>query len=304
MNEEPAARSWHWLDRLTYALIVASAGCAPAELAARLEEEWLADLAARGSSLDRFRLALGCCWATRAINRELCPLAEPAAVAATPGPFAAASASWWQALPNRSVALLILVAVHGAMLYALVTAFVRQASPPPTTTQVDFVTETHPTEVLPPIVGPRLPHPPIVHRDPPVVLDRIPEPVRDPQMPPVTTEPTDPEPPPPPPPRLDRLVGGPGAGFPDSDAFYPAGARRLGEQGAVTLNVCVDATGRLTATPVVADSSGSPRLDGGAVRLASAGSGHYRPTTENGRAVASCYPFRVRFQLLSSKLGS
>lgn len=297
MNEEPAPRSWRWLDRLTYALIVASARCAPAELAARLEEEWLADLAVRESSLDRFRLALGCCWATRAINRELYPLAAPATVAATASPLAAAPAPWWQALPNRSVALLILVAVHAAMLYALVTAFVRDAPPPPTTTQVDFVTESRPVQVIPPVQGPRLKHPPIVHREPPVVVDRISEPVRDPRMPPVTTESTEPEPPPPPPTQLDRVIGGPGAGFPDSDAFYPAGARRLGEQGAVTLNVCVDATGRLTATPVVAGSSGSPRLDAGAVRLASAGSGRYRPTTENGRAVASCYPFRVRFQL-------
>lgn len=296
MNEEPAPRSWQWLDRLTYALIVAAARCAPTELATRLEEEWLADLTARAGPLARLRLALGCCWATRAINRELCPLAAPAPVAATPSPLAAASAPWWQAVPNRSVALLILLAVHLAILYALATAFVQRPPAPPTTTQVAFVTEARPTEVAPRIERPRLSHPPLAHREPPVLLDRIPERERSEPVPSEFTEPKDAGPPSPPPP-LDRVVGGPGAGFPDSDSFYPAGARRLGEQGAVMLNVCVDAAGRLAATPVVASSSGSARLDGGAVRLASAGSGHYRPTTENGRPVASCYPLRVRFQL-------
>jgi hypothetical protein len=46
---------------------------------------------------------------------------------------------------------------------------------------------------------------------------------------------------------------------------------------------------------VIAESSGSPRLDESATRLSLAGSGHYRPTTEDGRPVDSCYVFRVRF---------
>lgn len=297
MNKELAPRSCRALDRLSYALIVGAARCAPTELATRLEEEWLADLTTRAGCFARLRLALGCCWATRAINRELCPLVAPATVAATPSPLATISAPWWQALPNRSVALLILIAVHLAILYALATAFVQQAPPAPTTTQVDFVTEPRPTDVKPRIERPKLRQPPIAQRDPPVIIDRIPEPQPDQRAPPEFTVSKDPTMTTPPAIQVERVPGGPGTGFPDSDSFYPAGARRLGEQGAVTLNVCVDAAGRLTATPVVAGSSGSPRLDGGAVRLASAGSGHYRPTTENGRAVASCYPLRVRFQL-------
>ncbi|TLY91210.1 MAG: energy transducer TonB, partial [Gammaproteobacteria bacterium] len=46
-----------------------------------------------------------------------------------------------------------------------------------------------------------------------------------------------------------------------------------------------------------ARSSGSARLDDGALKLAHAGSGHYRPTTEDGRPVDSCYVFRIRFEL-------
>jgi hypothetical protein len=44
-------------------------------------------------------------------------------------------------------------------------------------------------------------------------------------------------------------------------------------------------------------ASGSARLDDAALKLARAGSGHYRATTEDGQPVNSCYPFGVRFQL-------
>jgi TonB family protein len=110
-----------------------------------------------------------------------------------------------------------------------------------------------------------------------------------------TQLPSAPPQPPTPRPSLNRIVGGPGAGFPDTDDFYPDAARALGEQGVVTIHVCVDSAGRLSADPSVVVSSGSARLDQGALRLAQAGSGHYRATTEDGRPVSSCYPFRVRF---------
>jgi TonB family protein len=103
--------------------------------------------------------------------------------------------------------------------------------------------------------------------------------------------------PPQPPSAIARVTGGPGDGFPNTEDFYPAAARRLGESGAVIVSVCVNALGRLSKEPQVMQSSGSLKLDGGAVRLAKAGSGHYRATTENGQAVSSCFPMRVRFEL-------
>jgi hypothetical protein len=57
----------------------------------------------------------------------------------------------------------------------------------------------------------------------------------------------------------------------------------------------VDDKGRLTAVPTLAETSGSASLDEGALKLAKAGSGHYRATTEDGRPVSSCYQFRIRF---------
>jgi hypothetical protein len=49
--------------------------------------------------------------------------------------------------------------------------------------------------------------------------------------------------------------------------------------------------------PALAQPSGSQRLDEAALRLARAGSGHYRPTTENGAPVNACYSYRIRFEL-------
>lgn len=94
-----------------------------------------------------------------------------------------------------------------------------------------------------------------------------------------------------------RVLGGPGQGFPNTADFYPDAALRLGEQGTASVRVCVSPSGRLTSDPTIVQSSGSRRLDGGALALAKAGSGHYRPTTEDGTAVGACFPVRMRFTL-------
>jgi TonB family protein len=96
---------------------------------------------------------------------------------------------------------------------------------------------------------------------------------------------------------VSHVVGGPGAGFPETADFYPSSSIRLGEEGMSAVRVCVDARGRLTSAPTTVTSSGSARLDEGALKLARAGSGHYRASTEDGQPVSSCYPVGVRFQL-------
>jgi hypothetical protein len=68
-------------------------------------------------------------------------------------------------------------------------------------------------------------------------------------------------------------------------------------EGIATLSACVDPGGRLTSDPKIVQSTGSRRLDDGALTLAIAGSGRYRATTENGKPVNSCYAFRIRFDL-------
>ena len=101
-----------------------------------------------------------------------------------------------------------------------------------------------------------------------------------------------------PPHTVNRVLGGPGKAFPNTEDFYPPDAIRDGVTGVATVRSCVDDKGRLTAAPTLAQTSGSASLDGGALRLAKAGSGHYRATTEDGRPVISCYEFRIRFGLI------
>jgi TonB family protein len=94
-----------------------------------------------------------------------------------------------------------------------------------------------------------------------------------------------------------RVIGGPGAGFPVTENFYPETSRRNAERGVATVSVCIDTKGRVTGMPSIAQSSGSTLLDEGALRLAKAASGHYRPTTEDNQAISDCYSYRIRFEL-------
>src|ERR1700733_5632365 len=55
------------LNGLSHWLIQHAAHRAPDSLSSRLEEEWLADLESRSSTLSRLRFAGGCCWAPRGI---------------------------------------------------------------------------------------------------------------------------------------------------------------------------------------------------------------------------------------------
>jgi hypothetical protein len=52
-------------------LVRYAASRAPPGLTERLEEEWCAELAVQRGAIDHMCFALGCCWATQAIGREL-----------------------------------------------------------------------------------------------------------------------------------------------------------------------------------------------------------------------------------------
>jgi TonB family protein len=273
-------------------LVRRAAAAAPPSLAERLEEEWLADLESRRGLVSRLLFGLGCCWAVQTITREF-PLGSPVASAAGGGAavasFGSHAAQRWQRRPG---AMIVIVAFHLVLIYAFASIFrhvgsvheppiihgkilpiVQPADPPLPKPKTTFV-ETH---VDPLNFNDRLVFPteqtnitfigaPDVHAGGSVA-------------------------------NVSRVPGGPGEGFPSAEEFYPPAAKRLGEQGVAAVHVCVDSAGRLTEIPTVLQSAGSARLDSGAIRLAQAGSGHYRPTKEDGRAVSSCYAFRVRFQL-------
>jgi TonB family protein len=284
-----------WMDGLGQRLIRHAARTAPESLSQRLQEEWLADWAARSSALSRLRLAIGCCWATRVIALEF----QPSSVAAA-GPAAAGNAVSAYAphdsgyFSQRSGTLFIVLSLHALLFYGLITAVthshVSAVDPLQNLPQKDPLPQPLPFPVPKPFLTDLRIHLPPIDKDLRPALD----PPND-----ITTilEPQLPYNPPSSPQSVKQLLGGPGVGFPNTDDFYPPQARRLDEQGVGTVQVCVDANGRLTAEPTMAQGTGSTRLDDGALKLAKAGSGHYRPTTENGQPVNSCYAFRVRFQL-------
>jgi periplasmic protein TonB len=288
---------------LTHWLIHHAACRAPPDLSERLEEEWRADLAVRSSASSRLRFAIGCCWATSVIVREHRPASIPVANAAMGPKVTLGYASDESGIfARRSITFFLVAGLHIALFYGLMTGLAfRIIKEIPTSFQVPLLqppkeralpalpppqlTKSRieiPPPYFPPTEGP--PETGVIIAGPPNVLsDR-------PASPPVI-----------PPHEVIRVPGGPGNGFPNTDDYYPSIAKRMEEQGVSTVRVCVGANGRLTSDPTIAQTSGSPRLDDGALLLAKAGSGHYRAATEDGRAVNSCYSYRVRFALRAGR---
>jgi periplasmic protein TonB len=287
-------------DGLARWLIQHAAHQAPSELSERLQEEWLADLEVRQGLIERLRLGVGCCWATRVIAHEHCAARVPAAASATGSKIMSAFAQHDDVFfSRRTITVMLIIALHVAIFYALANGLTHQVF----------------KGITKPIAAFFMPDPPVVRQPPPVpTVSEVPS-LHNPDIPQVKAFDipvddlvvgdvfTGPDLNPPPTgsteikPSVKRTVGGPGRGFPNTEDFYPADAIRKGQQGAVTVQTCVDERGRLTAVPTIARSSGTPSLDEGALRLAKAGSGHYRATTEDGQAVSSCYQFRIAFYL-------
>jgi TonB family protein len=239
---------------------------------------------------------VGCCWATRVIAHEFGAAAAAGSSASGQRLLVGYGGHDLSGLSRRTTAIVAIVCLHTGIFYLYLTGFTRtSAVSPPTPLTGNFITESRlldrPTPLLPPAIAPTtvgnvpLPDPrfkiPATSKS--ITVARLSKPAGPVQLPP-------PQP-------VNRVMGGPGAGFPDTEDYYPAAARRSGEAGTSVVSVCVDPRGRLTAAPAVVASSGSRQIDEGALRLARAGSGHYRPTTEDGRPVSSCYAFRIRFQL-------
>lgn len=290
-NGGHAAATWD----LTVArrLIGCAARKAPPGLAARLQEEWLADLMARRAAFSRISFSLGCCWATRVIAREFGVAAAAGGSASGQQVLVAYGGHDFSRFSRRTVAMIAIVCLHVAVFYAYVSGLPQRIISWPVSPIDIVVTPRAQHKPLPP---PKLAPPRVESLPTPLV------PLDLPLLPSTITVPRSPRPniapvPPPTIKPLTRVMGGPGAGFPDTEDYYPSGARRLDEAGNTVVSVCVDPRGKLTAVPAIVDSSGFKLIDQGALRLARAGSGHYRPTTENGQPVSSCYAFRITFRL-------
>jgi len=285
------------VERLARWLIQRAARHAPPFLSERLEEEWLADLATRQGRMSRLRFGVGCCWATRVITREHCAPKVLTASSATgkENNMIACAQHDSSFFSRRTAVFLLIVCLHTLLIYGFVAGFAtRIIEVIPRSIQIlplpDQPTRSEPP---PPLPQPKLSPSRVEVPAPEIPFDVLPDPnpIRE------VTPPLEERllPPPTPPSLVNRVLGGPGRGFPNTEDYYPSVARRIGEKGTATVRVCVNDKGRLTADPTLAQSSGSAHIDEGALRLAKAGSGHYRATTEDGRPVNSCYLFRITF---------
>jgi periplasmic protein TonB len=210
----------------------------------------------------------------------------------------AAYAQDTQLLTRRSVVFLVIVALHSLIVGAFATGLARKAidliAPP---IQADVVQEVEKKDEPPPPPPPQLERPPVEVPPPDVTIDLPAE------APPTaildTTDKHIVAPPPQPAPVHHAVVTLPkmGKGFPNTEDYYPSASQRLGESGAANVKACVGTNGRLTSAPTIDKSSGSSRLDEGALRLAKAGDGKYSPATEDGKPIEYCFVFKVTFQL-------
>jgi protein TonB len=200
---------------------------------------------------------------------------------------------------NKIVGLLLVLGLHGALLYV---AMSYKLIPPPQEAVTLFVSMINPP---PKKEEPPPPEPP---KPPPKKVELVKQkPITPPQPAPIlvaeapVTSPIEPIAPPPPPQPIIETPPAPvieesikpaqpvvmsselSLACPNrSPPNYPAISRRLGEQGQVKLKVELDETGRVTSARVV-ESSGYKRLDDAG--LAAVKSWRCNPATRDGKPV-------------------
>jgi protein TonB len=199
-------------------------------------------------------------------------------------------------MSRRGAVLAAIIVLHIFIIWAFATGLARRAIEQlPQAIQTSVVDEIQKRDEPPPPPPPQLERPP-VEVPPPEVSIEVPVETASTAIVDVTDKPVA-KPPPPAPKPVNRVGPKAGKGFPNSEDFYPPASKRLGEEGTVTVRACVGANGKLTEDPTVVQTSGSARLDEGALKLAKAASGHYIPGTEDGQAANMCFPFKIKFQL-------
>jgi hypothetical protein len=108
---------------LSHWLIHTAALHAPQPLCERLEEEWLADMAARPSAYSRLRFAVGCCWATRVIVYEQRLSLVPATSSVAGSKLVAALGQFnWGHVSRRSSTLFLILSLHVAVFYVVMSS--------------------------------------------------------------------------------------------------------------------------------------------------------------------------------------
>ena len=198
---------------------------------------------------------------------------------------------------RRTAVFALIIALHVFILWAFATGLARKAievlAPP---IQTDILQEEKQKNEPPPPPPPELKRQ-VVEVPPPDINIAMPE--VGPQTSAITARVAEKAPAPVAKAAVAATAVGLGKGFPNVDDYYPDASRRLGEEGLTVVDVCVGPDGKLTEPPKVNKSSGHERLDQAAVKVASVGSGRFKPATEEGKPVAKCTQLPIRFKLRS-----
>jgi protein TonB len=195
----------------------------------------------------------------------------------------------------RTAVLAAIVALHVFILWALASGLARKAiqvlAPP---IQTDILQEEKAKVEPPPPPPPEL-RKEVVEVPPPDITIAMPE--VGPSTTAITARVEQPKAAPVARAGIAATAVGLGKGFPNVDDYYPDASRRLGEEGLTVVDICVGPDGKLTEPPKVGKTSGHDRLDQAAVKVATLGSGRFKPATEEGKPVAKCTQLPIRFKL-------
>src|SRR5262245_6147534 len=196
---------------------------------------------------------------------------------------------------RRATIFAVILGLHVLVLWVVASGLARRivetVAPPIETSLIEEVQER---DTPPPPPPPEFERPPVEVPPPDVAIDIPVDTAQSTAITDVTDKPVPRAPPPPPPPKNVKKASL-GKNFPNSEDYYPAAAKRLGEEGSPTVKVCIGPNGKLTEEPTIAASSGNARLDEGAIKLAKAG--RYVAGSVDGVPSTDCLSFRVKFEL-------
>ena len=182
--------------------------------------------------------------------------------------------------------------LHVLIVYALVSGMAQKIMQViPRDIQVSVLPQNTDTKNVPP------PKPTL--QQPTPTQDTVPTPVinvASDTAPPITVQPTPPQPPQTNP---QPDTGATGLAYTHTTPPYPEMARKLAEQGTVTLQMVISAQGQVTQATVV-QSSGYPELDQAAIAWVQQ-HWRYKPALQNGQAVPSQAQAAVKFDLKTAR---
>jgi len=198
---------------------------------------------------------------------------------------------------RRGIAFIAMVLLHVLLIWGLKSGFamkVIDTLAPPIVTEI--IEEAKDDDTPPPPPPPKMDMPPV--EVPPLVVDiNVPVESNTTALSNVSDKPLPPPPPPRPVEAPKNIVSAglrKGASQPDSEEYYPPSSKRLSEQGNVVVKSCLDDKAKITEV-TVQEASSFPKLDEAALKYAR--ELRYAPATENGKPIAGCFSFRVKFQL-------